>query len=75
MIIQAIIRAIRLLQRRDLIMKHFFRAGAALLLLCLPAMSLAATEPNTKVIEETTSYEDETIRIIIDRWCYAFNNT
>ena len=75
MIIQAIIRAIRLLQRRDLIMKHFFRACAALLLLCLPAMSLAATEPNTKVIEETTSYEDETIRIIIDRWCYAFNNT
>ena len=43
MIIQAIIRAIRLLQRRDLIMKHFFRACAALLLLCLPAMSLAAT--------------------------------
>ena len=36
---------------------------------------MAATEPNTKTIEETTSYESDTIRITIDRWCYAFNRT
>lgn len=59
-------------------MKPIFRACAALLLLlalCVPSFALAATEPNTKTIEETTTYEGETIRVIIDRWCYAFNNT
>lgn len=46
-----------------------------LLALCAPALALAATEPNTKTIEETTTYEDDTLKIVIDRWCYAFNNT
>jgi exopolysaccharide biosynthesis protein len=38
-------------------------------------MALAATEPNSKTIEETTTYEAENISITIDRWCYAFNRT
>lgn len=37
--------------------------------------ALAATEPNSKTIEETVTYESDTLRITIDRWCYAFNNT
>ena len=37
--------------------------------------ALAATEPNSKTIEETTTYEAENISITIDRWCYAFNRT
>ena len=39
------------------------------------AAALAATEPNSKTIEETLSYETDTIKITIDRWCYAFNRT
>ena len=39
------------------------------------SMALAATEPNSKTIEETTTYEAENISITIDRWCYAFNRT
>ena len=37
--------------------------------------ALAATEPNSKTIEETVTYEAENISITIDRWCYAFNRT
>ena len=48
---------------------------ALILVFCMPAYAMAATEPNTKTIEETTSYESDTIRITIDRWCYAFNRT
>ena len=46
-----------------------------LLALCLPVCALAATEPNAKTIEDTTTYEGDTIRITIDQWCYAFNRT
>lgn len=42
--------------------------------LCASA-ALAATEPNSKTIEETTTYETDTIKVTIDRWCYAFNRT
>lgn len=58
-------------------MKHIKICAAlalAMLLLC-GASALAATEPNTKTIEETTTYESDTLTITIDRWCYAFNNT
>lgn len=56
-------------------MKHIrFFALLMLMLLC-GAQALAATEPNTKTIEETMTYEGETLKIQIDRWCYAFNNT
>lgn len=60
-------------------MKLFIRRALPLLLtltlLLIPALSMAATEPNTKTIEETTTYESDTLRITIDRWCYAFNRT
>ena len=52
--------------------------AALLAAVCLAlgaAPALAATEPNTKTIEESLSYEDETIRVTVDRWCYAFNRT
>lgn len=55
------------------------RIAAALLLAVLLtaacAHALALTEPNTKTIEETTTYEGNGISITIDRWCYAFNKT
>lgn len=35
----------------------------------------AATEPNSKTIEESFSYDYDTLKIQVDRWCYAFNNT
>lgn len=56
-------------------MKKLFSILALILVFYMPAYAMAATEPNTKTIEETTSYESDTIRITIDRWCYAFNRT
>ena len=50
-------------------------AAALMLALCLPVCALAATEPNAKTIEDTTTYEGDTIKITIDQWCYAFNRT
>ena len=47
----------------------------AILLVLASACALAADEPKSKTIEETISYEDEGIRITIDRWCYAFKNS
>ena len=56
-------------------MKKLFSILALIFVFCMPAYAMAATEPNSKTIEETTSYESDTIRITIDRWCYAFNRT
>lgn len=55
--------------------KRLTACALALLLALGAGVSLAATEPNTKTIEETTTYEGENLRITIDRWCYAFNRT
>jgi len=60
-------------------MKKYMKALALVMLaamLCaLSAGALAATEPNSKTIEETNFYDYGSIKIQIDRWCYAFNNT
>lgn len=60
-------------------MKKHLKALAllcALLTLCLCAAgALAATEPNSKTIEETNTYDYGSIKITIDRWCHAFNKT
>ena len=37
--------------------------------------ALAKTEPQSKTLEETITWESETLSIVIDRWCYAFRNT
>ena len=48
----------------------------ALTLLCAAsAGALAKTEPNSKTIEETNTYDYGSLKITIDRWCYAFNKT
>ncbi|MGN0772736.1 MAG: phosphodiester glycosidase family protein [Candidatus Ventricola sp.] len=54
----------------------------AIALLCLLALlcaactgALAKTEPNSKTIEETNTYDYGSLKITIDRWCYAFNKT
>ena len=47
----------------------------AALLLTGCAGALAATEPNSKQIEETYAYEGPGIRVQVDRWHYAFNRT
>lgn len=47
---------------------------ALALMLCAGA-AWAATEPNSRTIEETVTYEGENLSITIDRWCYAFNKT
>ena len=56
-------------------MRKIICRAALMLALCLPVCALAATEPNAKTIEDTTTYEGDTIRITIDQWCYAFNRT
>lgn len=48
---------------------------AALLLGAQPAFALAATEPKSKTIEETTEYDFDTLKISVDRWLYAFTNS
>ena len=50
----------------------------ALLAICMALCAcgaLAATEPNSKTIEETFSYDGGSIQVTVDRWCYAFNRT
>ena len=42
-------------------MKKLFSILALILVFCMPAYAMAATEPNTKTIEETTSYESDTM--------------
>ena len=56
-------------------MKKIICWAALVLALCLPVCAFAATEPNAKTIEDTTTYEGDTIKITIDQWCYAFNRT
>ena len=56
-------------------MKKLISLLLVLMLALSSSMALAATEPNSKTIEETTTYEAENISITIDRWCYAFNRT
>ena len=56
-------------------MKKLISLLLALMLAIGAASALAATEPNSKTIEETTTYESDTLLITIDRWCYAFNRT
>ena len=56
-------------------MRKIICRAALMLALCLPVCALAATEPNAKTIEDTTTYEGDTIKITIDQWCYAFNRT
>ena len=47
----------------------------ALVMMMTSAAAFAATEPNSKTLEESISYEDKGIRITIDRWCYAFDRS
>ena len=56
-------------------MKKLISLLLALLLVLCAGSALCATEPNSKTIEEATTYESDTLRITIDRWCYAFNKT
>lgn len=44
----------------------------ALLLTAIAATALALTEPESKEIEQTITYESDTLSITIDQWCYAF---
>lgn len=56
---------------------------AKLMALCLLAALLcaagttafAAAEPKEKILEESSTYDYDTLKIQIDRWCYAFNNS
>jgi len=58
-------------------MKKYMKALVVLAaLLCAVSVgALAATEPNSKTIEESNFYDYGSIKIQVDRWCYAFNNT
>ena len=47
----------------------------ALVMVLCACGALAATEPNSKTIEETFSYDGGSIQVTVDRWCYAFNRT
>ena len=47
-----------------------------LLLLALPLAARAELAiPKEKLIEDTQTYESDTIRIVIDQWCYRFNKS
>ena len=56
-------------------MKKLVSTVLALTLLLCVSMALAATEPNSKTIEDTITFETDTLSIHIDQWCYAFNRT
>ena len=60
-------------------MKKYIKGAAlllaAVLLIAMSACALAKTEPNSKVIEESNTYDYGTLKITIDRWCHAFNKT
>ena len=56
-------------------MKKFLPLLLLLALTLCASLAMAATEPNSKTIEDTIYYESDTLKITIDRWCYAFNNT
>ena len=56
-------------------LKRIYLLCLVLLMGLLPVTGLCAAEPNSKVIEETTTYEDETLKIEIDHWCWSFNRT
>lgn len=55
--------------------KKLLGALLALALALCACGAVAATEPNSKTIEESFSYDGGSIRVTIDRWCYAFNRT
>ena len=49
-----------------------------LVILCFAFLCPAAAElavPNRKVIEETTTYESDTVRIVLEQWLYDFNKS
>jgi len=47
----------------------------ALMLTCLAVMpALAIVEPKSKTLEQSTSYDYDTLKIQIDQWCYAYKN-
>lgn len=47
-----------------------------LLLLALPLAARAELAiPKEKLIEDTQTYESDTMRIVIDQWCYRFNKS
>ena len=56
-------------------MKKFVILLLALTLVLCASFAMAATEPNSKTIEETTTYATGSVSVKIDRWCYAFNKT
>jgi len=56
-------------------MKKTLSLFLVLMMILFASLAVAATEPNSKTIEETIHYESDTLKITIDRWCYAFNKT
>ena len=50
-------------------MKKIICRAALMLALCLPVCALAATEPNAKTIEDTTTNECDTIKNTIYQRC------
>ncbi len=56
-------------------MKKMTTLALCLLLCALCAGALAAAVPNSKTIEESNTYDYGSLKITLDRWCYAFNNT
>ena len=45
-----------------------------LLSCCCPADAELAV-PNRKVVEETTTFESSTVRIVLEQWLYDFNKS
>ena len=56
-------------------MKKVLAICLFILMFLVPCAFAAEQEPNSKTIEDTFTYEDESIRIVINQWCYAFNRT
>lgn len=50
-------------------------AVLALLMMAGGTCALAKTEPNSKTLEESSTYDYGTLRMTIERWCYAFERT
>ncbi|MBP3656129.1 MAG: phosphodiester glycosidase family protein [Clostridia bacterium] len=56
-------------------MKRWLCLVLTAMLVLAAGSALAKTEPETKTLEETITWESDTLKITIDRWCHAFKKT
>ena len=56
-------------------MKRILGMMLACVLACASADAMAAAVPKEKTLENTMTVEKENIRVVVEQWCYVFNNS